>query len=74
MSGPTGDRESTPGATIRVLGWLPFVGCIAAGVIGLIGAVDAHGPSRAEWSTAGGVYLLGAAVAFGLLCNAILRK
>jgi hypothetical protein len=69
MSEPSGGDESGVAHNLRaLLGWMPYAGCLAAGVTGLVGAWQAQG------SNAGGLYLIGGALAFGLLVNAILRR
>jgi hypothetical protein len=53
--------------------WLPLLGCVAAGLVGLAGAVLGMEKSDGRFN-GGGIYLVGSAIAFGLLANAMLRK
>jgi hypothetical protein len=55
------------------LAWLPLLGCVAAGLIGIAGAVLGMEKSDGRFN-GGGIYLIGAAIAFGFLANAMLRK
>lgn len=73
MTGP--DREDSPLArkTGVALAWLPIVGCVAAGLVGLAGAVLGMEKTDGRFN-GGGTYLIGSAIAFGLLTSAMLRK
>ena len=53
--------------------WLPLLGCVAAGLVGLAGAVLGMEKSDGRFN-GGGIYLAGSAIAFGMLANAMLRK
>ncbi len=70
--GRGGEPTSSPGAR-AVLAWLPILGCVAAGLVGLAGALLGMDRSDVRFP-GGGIYLVGAALAFGILANALLRK
>ena len=64
MSGQLPGGESRVAHNLlAVLGWLPVLGGVAVGTVGLIVGINSVG------TNSGGIYLL-AAVAFGLLANA----
>ena len=67
-----GGSTGSPGAR-AMLAWLPILGCVAAGLVGLVGAMLGMDRSDARFN-GGGIYLIGSALAFGLLASAILRK
>jgi hypothetical protein len=74
MNEPGRESESTSaGKDGSVLAWLPILACFAAGLVGLAGAVLGMEKSDGRFN-GGGIYLVGAAIAFGLVANAILRK
>ena len=74
MSEPGRDGEMTIAQRTGVfVAWLPLLGCVAAGLIGIAGAVLGMEKSDGRF-TGGGVYLVGSALAFGMLANAMLRK
>jgi hypothetical protein len=74
MSEPGREHESVIAQRTGVfLAWLPLLGCVAAGFIGLAGAVLGMDKSDIRYN-GGGIYLIGAAIAFGMLTNAMLRK
>jgi hypothetical protein len=74
MNEPGRDGESTMAQRTGVfLAWLPLLGCVAVGLIGIVGAIMGFEKSDAGfWG--GGIYLMGAAIAYGMLVNAMLRK
>jgi hypothetical protein len=59
-----------------LLSWVPFIGCLAAGLVGLVGACGGFNTPeiRATGHNFNGLYCIGSALAFGLLCNAVLRR
>jgi hypothetical protein len=61
------------GKSGTMLALLPLVGCVVAGLIGIAGAVLGMEKDDSRF-TGGGVFAVAAAIAFGLLANAILRK
>jgi hypothetical protein len=73
MTGPDRDESPLARKTGVALAWLPIVGCVVAGLVGLMGAVLGLEKTDGRF-TGGGVYLIGSAVAFGLLTSAMLRK
>ena len=74
MSSPGPDSESPVARKAGIfLAWLPLVGCVAAGLVGLTGAMLGMEKSDGRFN-GGGIYLVGAAVAFGMLSNAMLRR
>lgn len=74
MNGTGRDDSMTMAQKTGVfLAWLPLLGCVAAGLVGLAGAVVGMDKSDIRFN-GGGIYLVGAAFAFGLLANAMLRK
>jgi hypothetical protein len=74
MSEPARENESVLVHNTRAaMGWAPFLGCVAVGLIGIAGAVLGMEKSDGRFN-GGGIYLVGAAIAFGMLVNAILRK
>lgn len=66
-------EPTTAGKNGAILAWLPILGCVAAGLVGLAGAVLGMEKSDGRFN-GGGIYLVGAAIAFGMLVNAMLRK
>ena len=72
MTEPGRNGEPSRNAA-AMLAWLPIIGCVAAGFVGLAGAVVGMDKSGVRFN-GGGIYLAGAALAFGLLANAMLRK
>jgi hypothetical protein len=60
------ERDTRTAGT--VIGWATY-GCVATGVLSVLAAVLAYG----DWAGVG-VCLMAAALAFGLLANAVLRE
>jgi hypothetical protein len=74
LSEPGREGESPVARKAGVfLAWLPLIGCVAAGLIGLTGAMLGMEKSDGRFN-GGGIYLVGAAIAFGMLSNAMLRR
>ena len=74
MAGPDRGGESDVARKTGVfLAWLPILGCIAAGLMGLAGAAVGMDKTDARFN-GGGIYLVGAAIAFGTLTSAMLRR
>jgi hypothetical protein len=69
MNATPPEGESRVGNNLRnLVSGLPLLGCLAVGVLGFIGGI-------AQFSTTeGGLSLIAAALAFGLLANAVFRK
>lgn len=74
MTEPVREGEPTVAQKMGIfLAWLPLLGCLTTGLVGLAGAVLGMEKSDGRFS-GGGIYLVGAAIGFGLLANAMLRK
>ena len=75
MTGPDRGGESDMARkTGVILAWLPILGCVAAGLMGLAGGA-ALGMDKTDGRfNGGGIYLVGAAIAFGTLTSAMLRR
>jgi hypothetical protein len=69
MSSTPPESESRLGHNVRaIVNWLPLVGSLAVGILGVIVGINQPG------TTGGGLSLIAAALAFGLLANAVFRK
>lgn len=77
MSEPSIERKAGAGEHFiyNLLNWAPPIGCLIVGAIGLMGSLRGlEGPNNSMSLVAGGLYLIGAAIGFGMMFHATLRK
>ena len=66
MPDPSEDPVVVHNLRVIFFNWLPAIGCLAAGVTGLVVGIDAGVRQTPNASVGGGLYLLAGAIGFAM--------